>query len=1260
MEKQVNKPFKASTAGPKGERKAARDARKNNPNAVGNSKERPVSNPTNNPKAFIWNSRQKMMRRMHRTAEMQERSVHVPMVDRTPQVAPPFVVAVVGPPKSGKTTLIKSLVKKYTKHKLAEVKGPITVVSGRKSRLTLIECPNDLNSMIDVGKVADLVLLTVDASFGFEMETFEFLNILQTHGFPRVMGVLTHLDKFRKLKRLRKTKKILKQRFWTEIYQGAKLFYLSGVIGGRYPVREIANLCRFISIMKFRPLAWRNQHPYLLADRMEDLTDPNLIQADPKVDRTVTLYGYLRGTNLQPNTRVHIPGAGDYTVETVAMLNDPCPLPDKVRKSLSGKQKLIYAPMSDVGGVMYDKDAVYINVPGSFTRNGIVPDRRPGQDSDASEAEENGGEVSGSEHDGSGSSSDDDDEDRRGKTPAGREEEFLPSSDRYNQVQDIGRGGIGEKMVIDLQDASATFADQMQDASIQIFSHSAPLKSQVAGDDESDYTDDGEGGSDDEQGFDDSDDDNDDEAAEGDDDGVATGRPSRRARRRFEAEAEPADGSESQEELAFADTDEELESSGAEDDDAYTDGAARWKAGLVDRAAESFKLINRRINLMDLVYRPELVADRFPKGYGSSSEASSESDGAEGSDGSDDELLKPKYDTTALHSALSVVDTCKASIKAERLAVWDDEGALESLRHRFITAPVDTGETEEADDAEAGSDAESELMGDFEDLEAPNGADSRLDDDESNDDGDDSVDGDETVVDGSDSDAEPKPTPVDEDLDDVKAREALARRKAELTSKFELEVEGIYESDDEAGGPGRGRLGLYDRVKSDMAKQRSRNEAEFAEDSAELRAMVEGYRAGTYVRVLLHRVPCEFVKHFNPKFPVVVGGLLPSESNFGLIRVRIKRHRWHRRILKNNDPLIFSLGWRRFQSLPLFSIDDGARNRMLKYTPQHMHCLATFYGPLTAPGTGFCCVESVGRDSRYSPEFRITATGTVLDLDQSTYVVKKLKLTGVPEKIDRNTAVVRGMFHSALEVAKFTGAKLRTVSGVRGHIRKHLAKPEGHFRAVFEDRIRKSDIVFLRAWHRVEPKRYYNPVTSLLLAGKKADWQGMRLVRDVRRERGIPVPSQADSEYRAITRTHQPAVPLKVPKAVVDNLPFDMRPKLTHREAAKSAKRNKDGSGHSASSVAAEARTTAATRAVFHEPEGQRSAVQLERVRIVHDGTVEKRAKRRAEQAELRHAKRQKEEAVSQAIAKRRMKEFIKVNDIQQRKRVARSGQGSK
>jgi ribosome biogenesis protein BMS1 len=55
----------------------------------------------------------------------------VPLVNRTvEEEAPPVVVAIVGPEGVGKTTLMRSLIRRFSKHTLSDIRGPVTVISG--------------------------------------------------------------------------------------------------------------------------------------------------------------------------------------------------------------------------------------------------------------------------------------------------------------------------------------------------------------------------------------------------------------------------------------------------------------------------------------------------------------------------------------------------------------------------------------------------------------------------------------------------------------------------------------------------------------------------------------------------------------------------------------------------------------------------------------------------------------------------------------------------------------------------------------------------------------------------------------------------------------------------------------------------------------------------------------------------------------------------------------------------------------------------
>ena len=861
---------------------------------------------------------------------------------------------------------------------------------------------------------------------------------------------------------------------------------------------------------QFRPLIWRNTHPYVIVDRHEDLTNPNDVEEDPECDRSVAFYGYVRGTSLKPTTKVHLVGVGDYNMSEMSLLPDPCPIPEKEseRTSLKKKDSLIFAPMSNVGMVSFDNDAVYIDIGRvNYTKkeNLALNDRKKGEEMDEEDQ---------------GPDSDDEEEAPDLQSPAGLLKSMQDIDEGVDEMIDKSSLRIfkGSKAVKgSLRDDSSSSEDEDDEDQGDSFFGGQPKQ-----DDDTDDTDESEGESD---------------AEEEIMDRSSSNAPTELSRRKVDFrsfdQSDESDSSDSENEISG---DEQEADSDSGDDEEVSRSEAEfqgqgWKSNIAERARTSYlERQSASVNLQELVYGRTSTAVVSEDGEENNEEEDESSD--------DDEFFKLKKVTNSkrgsqtsnsgseLTSLLNENDSSRAAsngfASSFDVTPWLEEGEdclLESIRDKFVTGKWNK-------DVDGDGDDDEENFGEFEDLETGEKFGNPEADPESSDEA---------------SDGET------EGMTDEERRQYLADKKASKKGDFDNEYDESKKQKVTEGNKNDAENEYLEALKREKEARLARNEEEFGAEGERSRIRHEGYRQGMYVRVRIDSVPASFLSSFDPKMPLVLGGLTPQETNLGLTRCRIKKHRWHKKILKCKDPLIFSIGWRRFQSVPIFSTEDqNGRLRYLKYTPEHMHCLATFYGPQTPPNSGFVALQSLAGKTA---GFRIAATGIALELDASFPVVKKLKLVGNPTKIFKNTAFITGMFNSELEVSRFEGASIKTVSGIRGQVKKAIREGQpGSFRATFEDKILMSDIVFCRTWMPVDIPQYYNPVTNHLSTGGSSGWHGVRPKAQLQLDTNTPIEVNPDSIYQPIERPEKMVRKLKIPKRIEEALPYATKPKLDQKQ----------------------------------------------------------------------------------------------------------------
>ncbi|KAI5190102.1 ribosome biogenesis protein BMS1 [Nematocida minor] len=760
----------------------------------------------------------------------EESKYQTPIVMRKYGVEPaPPMVVIFGPPSSGKTLLMNSIVRHYTRQKIEKINGVVTLMASKLKRISFYECPANLATMTDSSKVADLMVLVIDAQIGLEIETFEMLNLLKTHGFPKIMCVITKLDKIEGVSQQRALIKKMKKRIWTEICDGIKIIPMTKIIGGRYLDREVTNAARHIAQMKYRPFMWRASHPYIVADQLQVEETPK----DTEIKSDMQLFsitGYVRGgVALKKSTTFHLPGIGDYCPASIEVVDDPCPLTNAQKRKLSERKKPLYAPMSDIRGMRVEQDAIYLEIQ---------------------------------------------------KT---KEMKDLPS----------------------YYDADAP------------------------------------------------------------------------AKKEFKLFAEPS----------------------------------------------------QHLNL-----EPECAPEEYSR---QSTQTKSTADHAAGDEGD------------------AIPENC----------VTDSEDSLD-------------GEVQDISENQ-----KERVIAEINSIEY---------------------------------------AAEDENSDELD--EAAVRRM--FRHKKETEEDYIERFNEKYREHEKDRRDVFTQEKEKLREAEEATMQMLENHSETAKEHIEGIAPGKYVKLLI-ALPKKVTEVYTPENIFILGANKEEELSMTFIQGRVKRHKWFKKTLKTKEAHYISMGWRRFQTTPVFSLKDPIRNRMLKYIPDTMTCNITFYAPTHPPGTSFTVLRKFDEHKN----FRIAANGVQTEIGGHPKIMKKLKLIGYPSEIKGHTVFVKDMFHTQEEAARYEGVMLKTVSGIRGQIKK--AGDKGVFRASFEAQIKMSEIIFLPCFFPLPPAKIYLNAEDFSGSGE------IGLLKEIREKKNIEVENNTDSLYKEV---EEPVLKKlrPIPKALLSRAPLSM------------------------------------------------------------------------------------------------------------------------
>ncbi|XP_051125554.1 uncharacterized protein LOC127247646 [Andrographis paniculata] len=230
-----------------------------------------------------------------------------------------------------------------------------------------------------------------------------------------------------------------------------------------------------------------------------------------------------------------------------------------------------------------------------------------------------------------------------------------------------------------------------------------------------------------------------------------------------------------------------------------------------------------------------------------------------------------------------------------------------------------------------------------------------------------------------------------------------------------------------------------------------------------------GIPAGSYARLYIKDIRHELASKLcmlANRMPVVASGLLQHESKVSVLHFSIKKHDSYDAPIKAKEEFIFHVGFRQFISRPIFSSDsiDSNKHKMERFLHAGRFSIASIFAPIS-----FTSLPLIALKSQEGASPAVAAVGSLRSVDADRIILKKIILTGYPQRVSKSKSTVRYMFHNPEDVKWFKPAELWTKCGRRGRIKEPVGT-HGAMKCIFNGVLQQHDTVCMSLYKRAYPK----------------------------------------------------------------------------------------------------------------------------------------------------------------------------------------------